>query len=129
MKFLITSALLLTSLSSFAKVELKTYGDRKEFDLYSVRSDKAATITVNVDVATVRVDCHGLSERYSMDELSTGEALVTKKTLMHPMNACFPGEDHVATSGINFDVKFDKSYGGYKTILVPVQSKVTIGKE
>ena len=120
----IASALMISSLSVFAKVEVKNYNERKEFEQYVVQTDKAGKVTVNIDREIRRVDCHGLSEKYTYDMLSTGEIIVNKQYLMHTMMMCPPGTDYVATSGISFTVEFKESYGGSKTILVPANSKV-----
>ena len=127
MKMFIAAALMVTSLSSFAAgVELRSYGEKKEFDQYYVSSDKAAKIVVGVDSEPVRVDCHGLSFLYTQNKLANGSILVTKEGLMHTMQMCSPGQDHVAQSGTQVTVEFTRSFGGTQLILVPAGAKVVI---
>lgn len=126
MKKIAVLALVLASFNAFAKVELSGLNDKKEFDQYYVSSNKAATVTVKVDVEVRRVDCHGLDALYSKDVLSTGEILVSKQPLMHTMQMCSPGTDYVATSGISFKVAFKNKFGGTERILIPTGSKIVL---
>jgi hypothetical protein len=125
MKKLLAFILLASSLTSFAKVSLNTNGDRKEFEQYTVSSDKAGKVTVNVDRELVKVDCHGLGTKYYQDNLASGEVLVSKEFLVQPKNMCKPGIGSTATSGISFVVEFKEATGGIKQLLVPVGAKVT----
>ncbi|MBC7714671.1 MAG: hypothetical protein H7177_15100 [Rhizobacter sp.] len=126
MKKIVCAALFLVSFSSFAEVKLSSYTEKKEFEQYLINTDKPATITVKVDVEDRKVDCHGLSERYSKSTLVTGEIIVTKQMLAHTMNMCLPGTDRVETSGISFNVVVKTKYGGSALVLVPSDSKITI---
>jgi hypothetical protein len=127
MKKLFAVLLLASSLTSFAKISVNTYGDRKEFEQYTVSSDKAGKVTVNIDRELVKVDCHGLVTKYSQDNLSNGEILVSKEFLVQPKFMCKPGTGLTATSGISFVVEFKEASGGIKQLLVPIGAKVTAG--
>ncbi len=126
MKKIAVFALALASFNAFGKVELSDLKEKKEFDQYLINSDKAATVTVKVDVETRRVDCHGLGTLYTKDVLSNGEIIVTKEYLMHTMQMCKPGTDYVATSGITFKVVFKNKWGGTERLLVPTDAKVIL---
>jgi hypothetical protein len=116
---------LLCASSVFASVEVKTYGDRKEFEEFAISSTKNGAVEVKVDYKTIRVDCHGADYQYDVNTLKDESMLVTKNALMHTMNMCPPGVDHVITVGTKFKINFKESYGGSTTLLVPVGSEVT----
>ena len=129
MKNFAALVLVLASFSAFSKVELSDLKEKKEFDYYLVHSDKAAVVTVNVDVESVRVDCHGLDYLYTKDVLSTGEILVSKQGLVHTMQMCMPARDYVATTGISFNLIFKNKWGGHERLLVPAGAKVAVASK
>ena len=114
---------------SFATISLNPTNERIEFEQYIVSSTKAAKVVVKVDSELKRVDCHGLGTKYLKSTLTSGEILINKIYLYHPMNVCLPNTDYIAKDGIEFTVNFENKFGGQQIILVPVNSKVEVSSK